>query len=73
MRKTVADTNGGSLRSRSTASEQLMCDFGLRMRYACVRLGKIWLRQPPVVADTLIDLITLKLKWSLEKVAGALD
>jgi hypothetical protein len=51
--KKVPDTNGGSLRSRSTATEQPMFDFGPRMEFLCVKLGKIPLNEPPLVSDTL--------------------
>ena len=42
--------NGGPLRSRSTASEQPMFDFGPRTRFLCAKLGKVWLDGPPFVA-----------------------
>ena len=48
----MPDTNGGSLRSRSTTSEQPMFDCGPRMQFLCVKLGKISLKQPPFVPDT---------------------
>jgi hypothetical protein len=50
----VPGTNGGSLRSRSTASEQRMFGFGPRMQFLCVKLGKIWLKQPPFVPGTFL-------------------
>jgi len=49
--KNVPDTNGGSLRSRSSASEQPIVDFGPRMQFLCVKLGKIWLKEPPFVPE----------------------
>jgi len=45
-------TNGGSLRSRSTASKQPMFEFGPRMQFSCVKLGKTWLKQPPFAPQT---------------------
>ncbi len=50
----VPGTNGGSLRSRSPAAEQPMFDFGPRMQFLCVKLGKIPLNEPPLVPGTLI-------------------
>jgi len=50
--KNAPHTNGGSLRSYSTASEQPMFDFGPRMHFSRVKLGKIRLKQPPFAPHT---------------------
>ncbi len=50
--KNVPETNGGSLRSRSTASQQPIFDFGQKMQFFSVKLGKISLNEPPFVRGT---------------------
>ena len=52
--KNVPDTNGGSLRGWPTDFEQPMFDSGPGMQFLRVKLGKIFLKLPPFVADTLI-------------------
>ena len=49
----VAATNSGPLRNRSTACEQAMFDFGPQKQFLYVKLGKIWLDEPPFAAASL--------------------
>lgn len=48
----VLGTNGCLLRSRLTASELPIFDFGPITRLLCIELDKMWVKQPPLVPRT---------------------